>query len=288
MNTRRTTLLIALVLAVGTGLLTLNYVRSVQQSAGGASQSRAVMVAVQNIPARAPITAAMVRREMRPASAVDPDAVAEESQAVGALALITIPAGSTLTASKIGRPANAALPVRLTPGMRALTIAVDRVKDVAGMIQPGDRVDVIAIPPRSGNPPPAAATILRGLRVLAIGAQLEYPSATPAPSEESSTTVTLEVTPKQADLLAMADVNTTLRLSLRSPREPVASLDTEPLQFAVAQAPSAATVAAAPAARAADPKPAAARPRVRPGVTIIDGDRVTFSTASASGGVAQP
>ena len=284
MNTRRTTLLIALILAVGTGLLTLNYVRSVQQTASEGSQPRAVLVAVQDIPARAPITAAMLRREMRPASGVDPDAVADESKAVGALALITIPAGSTLTASKIGRTANAALPVRLTPGMRALTIPVDRVKDVAGMIQPGDRVDVIAIPPRSGNPPPAAATILRGIRVLAIGAQLEYPSATPAPGVESSTTATLEVTPKQADLLAMADVNTTLRLSLRSPREPIASLDTESLQFATAQAPAPATVAAAPASRSVDPRPLPRHSRVRPSVTIIDGDRVILSTASDGAG----
>ncbi|TAM62131.1 Flp pilus assembly protein CpaB [bacterium] len=284
MNTRRTTLLIALVLAIGTGLLTLNYVRSVQQSAGERGQPRSVLVAVQDIPARAPINAGMLRRELRPASGIDPDAVTDESKAVGALALITIPAGSTLTASKIGRPADTALPVRLAPGMRALTIPVDRVKDVAGMIQPGDRVDVIAIPPRTGNSPPAAATILRGIRVLAIGAKLEYPSASPGSGDENSTTATLEVTPKQADLLAMADVNTTLRLSLRSPREPVASLDTEPLRFAAAQAPAPARVAPAPDPPAVDPKALPKRAPVLQGVTIIDGDRVTLSTASNGSG----
>ena len=39
----------------------------------------------------------------------------------------------------------------------------------------------------------------------------------------ASATVTLEVNPKQADLLAWADANSNLRLALRSPREPVRS-----------------------------------------------------------------
>ena len=44
-------------------------------------------------------------------------------------------------------------------------------------------------------------------------------TATPSPEQESASTVTLEVNPKQADLLAWADANATLRLALRSPRE---------------------------------------------------------------------
>jgi Flp pilus assembly protein CpaB len=117
----------------------------------------------------------------------------------------------------------------LQPGMRAVSIPVDRVKDVSGLVQPGDRVDVIAIPPPRGNggAPPRAATIFRGIRVLAVGNALENPSATPSPEEQTAVTVTLEVTPNQADLLAWADQNATLRLALRSPRE---SLRTEPAE----------------------------------------------------------
>jgi Flp pilus assembly protein CpaB len=92
------------------------------------------------------------------------------------------------------------------------------------MILPGDRVDVIAIPPAtSQGPPQKAVTILRGIRILAVGTNLEDPTATPSPEEMASATVTLEVNPKQADLLAWADANSNLRLALRSPREPVRS-----------------------------------------------------------------
>jgi Flp pilus assembly protein CpaB len=67
---------------------------------------------------------------------------------------------------------------------------------------------------------------------LAVGSVLESAAATPPPSDNSgsnSTTVTLEVNPKQADLLAWADANANLRLALRSPRESIRSEPTEEL-----------------------------------------------------------
>ena len=290
MNTRRTTLIVAVILAIGTGFLTLNYLSGLQRQANGDSAPRTILVAAQDIPARVPITAAMLSSVTRPASAVEPDAMADPSQAVGALSLITIPAGATVTQSKIGRPTDVGLPVRLTPGMRAVSVQIDKVKGISGLVEPGDRVDVIADPPKTGNNPPPASTILRGVRVLAIGSTLEYSSATPSPQEANSTTVTLEVTPKQADLLVMADNNSMLRLALRSPKEPLNSMPTEALHWGTGggdspdvQGPP--TVAAAAnnpveamamamkgtSPPSAQPAPRAADPPESP-VKIIDGD----------------
>ncbi|HVN68607.1 MAG TPA: Flp pilus assembly protein CpaB [Candidatus Binatia bacterium] len=225
MNIRRTTLLIAIVLAVGTGWLTLTYLSSLKPAE---NEPRQVLITTQDIPAREHITPAMIRTETRSAQSLQPDALSNPNQAVGSLALITIPAGSQLTASQIGLNVPSALPVRLKPGMRAVSIPIDRVKGVSGLIQPGDRVDVIAIPPQKGNgPPDKAVTIFRGIRVLAVGTSLENASATPSPDEQTSATITLEVNPKQADLLAWADSNANLRLALRSPREPIRSEPTE-------------------------------------------------------------
>lgn len=288
MNTRRTTLIVALVVAILTGWLTLNYLSSIQRSNDVANQPREILVAAQEIPARVPITAAMLAKTTRPASAVEPDALPPDpSKVVGALSLITIPAGSTITLSKVGHPADVGLPVRLTPGMRAVSISIDKVKGVSGLIEPGDRVDVVAIPPKSTAVPPPASTILRGIRVLAVGPLLENTSATPPPEAQVFTTITLEVTPKQVDLLEMADLNTVLRLALRSPREPLNSAPTEALHFpdsgggpAMAAAPPAPADATALALkelelqnqqRNAPPQPAA--PAGYSGVTIIDGDR---------------
>ncbi|MBV8066356.1 MAG: Flp pilus assembly protein CpaB [Candidatus Eremiobacteraeota bacterium] len=227
MNVRRTTLLIAIVLAIGTGWLTLTYLSSLRPAQ---NEPRQVLIATQDIPAREPVTSQMFRVETRSASSLQPDAVGDPRRAIGALALVTIPAGSQLTASALGNNVAFALPVRLAPGMRAVSIPIDRVKGVAGLIQPGDRVDVIAVPPQHGNGSPGkAVTILRGVLVLAVGNALEDISATPSPEEANAATVTLAVNPKQADLLAWADTNASIRLALRSPREPIRSQPTEQL-----------------------------------------------------------
>ena len=272
MNTRRTTLLIAIILAVGTGWLTLTYLSALRPANNA---QRAVLVATQEIPARSRISAAMVSKQTRPSTGVDPDAIAEPAQAIGSLALITIPAGGQITSSKIGTNVAMALPVRLERGMRAVSIPVDRVKDVAGLVQPGDRVDVIAIPPsRTTGPPPKAVTIFRAVRVLAVGNALENPSATPSPQEEQAATVTLEVSPRQADLLAWADANATLRLALRSPSESPRTEVAEQLTLSGNSAPGPAPAQVAPA----PPLPPPVAPRALRGagspVELIVGDRI--------------
>jgi pilus assembly protein CpaB len=258
-------------LAVGTAVMLLTYVGSVHSNDGAAVAARMVFVAARDIPARALLTDSYVNVARRPATEVDPDAVADRREIVGKYSLITIPAGSVVTKSKIGLAAANALPARLPVGMRAVSISIDKVKGVAGLIQPGDRVDVIAVPPRVGNEVPQAAAILRGVLVLAMGNEVETTSATPGPDNQNLTTVTLALTPQQVDLLAAADLNTTLRLALRPPKEAIRAYPPEPLVLGV------------PAhAQNANPPPATAAPvtqgqpviAVKGGVTVIDGDHI--------------
>lgn len=287
MNVKRTTLLIASILAVGTGWLTLTYLSSLRPPSG---EERAVLIAAQDIAPRVRITEAMLSKQMRPASAVEPGAISDPSQAVGSLALITIPAGTQLTATEVGTNVAFALPVRLQPGMRAVSIPVDRVKDVSGLIQPGDRVDVIAIPPqKSGGPPPKAVTIFRAIRVLSVGSTLENPSATPSPAEQDAGTVTLEVTPGQADMLAWADANSTLRLALRSPREAPHTEPVEELTLAGAgmgpgpePIPSLGPPAPVPAPPMTGPAQGSAAPRLSTPVQLIIGDQIVDPGSAAA------
>jgi pilus assembly protein CpaB len=271
MNARRIPLIVGIILALGTGLLMLNYLSSTRGQSNEVAQ-RTIVVAAHDIPARVPITTAMLATAQRPSSQIDPDALSDRSQAAGSISLITIPSGSSVTASKIGLVSALALPGRLSSGLRAVSISIDRVKGVSGLIQPGDRVDVIAVPPRVGNETPRATTILRGVLVLAMGGQTESARATPSPENQNLTTVTLAVLPKQADLLALADVNTTLRLALRAPQEPIRAFPAEPLQLGVNPQPP----APAPApqlAQAPKPRPDA-RQRPAFSVPVIYGDQL--------------
>ena len=287
MNQKRISLVVAVTLAAGTGFLTLNYLSSVRhQVASEVQQQREIIVASEDIPARAVITAAMLQHAQRRASEVEPDAIADPAKAIGTYSLISIPSGSTITSSKVGRPQDVALSVVLKPGMRAIAIAVDRVKDVAGLIKPGDRVDVIAVPGRAGAETPVATTILRGALVLALGAQLESSAPASAADVQNAATVTLGVTPSQAALLATADVNATLRLSLRSPEESLKSLPAERLTLPrpVAAVPRTPVQAGAPPpVQAGPPPPAVAPARAVPAIVHVKRARGAGSTPVIDG-----
>ena len=287
-NARRIPLIVGLLLALGTGVLLLNYLGSLR-SADAAVPMKRVYVASRDVPARVLLNETFLAEATRPAGEVDADAITDTKQIAGKYSLITIPAGSVVTSSKIGESGANALPARLPYGMRAVSISIDRVKGVAGLIQPGDRVDVVAVPPRVGSEVPRASAILRGVLVLAMGNDVEKSSATPSPdSQNNLTTVTLALTPSQVNLLAAADLNTTLRLALRPPKEPIRAFAPEPLRLGVAEhpaAPASAPVAgppppsaAAPAAAtpplvATAPKPQA--PAQTSGVRVIELDRVS-------------
>jgi pilus assembly protein CpaB len=282
-NLRRLPLIVGLVLGLGTALMLLNYLASVRATAAVAT-SRTVYLAKREIPARTLLTDTYVTEAKRPADQVDADAIESRKDLGGKYSLITIPAGSVLTRSKIGAGGAAALPARLPVGMRAVSISIDRVKGVAGLIQPGDRVDVIAVPPRVGNEIPRASAILRGVLVLAMGNEVETASATPSPENQNLTTVTLALTPNQVDLLAAADLNTTLRLALRSPKESVRAFPAEPLPPGPAERPAPAPVVVQ---QPAPPPTAVAQTQAQPraivpprtgGVQLIDGDHLAGGT----------
>jgi Flp pilus assembly protein CpaB len=176
-----------------------------------------------------------------------------------------------------------------------VSIAVDRVKDVSGLVQPGDRVDVLASVPRTDTSPPRVFTILRSILVLSIGTPngttTETASATPPPGNSEATTVALALTPQQANLLVLADSNATLRLALRSPEERARSFPTDPLVLGGSEvahtppesAPEVATLPAVPdpVSVTHDPPPAATQPRSKwaaMSVPILDGDHFVGNT----------
>jgi pilus assembly protein CpaB len=285
MKTRRVPLIIGLVLALGTGALLLGYLSSLRPSTAGGG-TRMVLVATHDIPARAAATVDLFTLEPRLVAQVDSDAISDPKALAGTYTLVAIPAGSVATSSRIGLASAATLPARLAIGMRAVSIAIDNVKGVAGLVTPGDRVDVIAVPPRAGDEMPRGYAILRGVLVLAMGADVETSTATaPGPLAAAPaplTTVTLALTPAQADLIAGADINTTLRLALRNPKEAIAAYPAEALKLAPQGAIPAngAPGATVPAPYAGNPAAGQPPRRSSPGITVIDGDRVTSGAAA--------
>ena len=97
----------------------------------------------------------------------------------------------------------------LRPGMRATTVGVDAVSGTAGLIWPGDHVDVLLTQVSEDHTLPAARrasaeTVLADVRVIAIDQQMMQGASGTSTEQGSTHTVTLEVTEAQAERGALA------------------------------------------------------------------------------------
>lgn len=123
------------------------------------------------------------------------------------------------------------LAAALKPGMRAVSVAIDDVTGNAGLIQPGDYVDLVLTHQLRTDDSPndnkvASETVLSDMRVIAVGQTL---SATDAETRGrvpgTARTVTLEVLPRDAEKVAVVTRLGQLSLALRSlarPEQPAA------------------------------------------------------------------
>ncbi|MDR1658286.1 MAG: Flp pilus assembly protein CpaB [Deltaproteobacteria bacterium] len=146
----------------------------------------------------------------------------------GALLRSPMAEGEFLTISGIVRPGDSQfLAAVLKPGTRAMAIRVDDVTGGAGLIRPGNRVDVImsgTFSEGDGTVESATAkTLLSAVRVIAVNRDIGLPKPNndtslraSAQREATKGTVTLEVSPKEVELLTVAKTLGVLSLSLCS------------------------------------------------------------------------
>lgn len=139
----------------------------------------------------------------------------------GWVAVNPLPEGEPITLKQAIAPGDRGfLAAVLRPGMRAVSVPVTETSGVSGLVFPGDRVDLLltyrVAPPNAGKQGGyehlAAETVLRDLRVIAIGHALQ---AKPGEALVAHA-ATLEVTPKQAEAIALAGEFGRLSLSLHS------------------------------------------------------------------------
>jgi pilus assembly protein CpaB len=137
-------------------------------------------------------------------------------------------AGAPLGASDVISPSSPGfLAAALKPGMRAISVAIDDVSGNAGLIEPGDYVDVLLtqqIATTSGATNASdrtveTETIAERVRVLAVGTAFKRPKdddTKPSTANARARTVTFEVTPRSAEVVTVAAHLGSLSLALRS------------------------------------------------------------------------
>jgi len=187
-----------------------------------------ILVASAEIPLGGQVTPRELRWQQWPAEAANqlmiskadqPNAVQELS---GAIARVPMLAGEPVRREKLIKTDGAGVMSALLPaGHRALAITIDnRGANTAGnFILPNDRVDIIRVfrddqaSKSAGADVVTSETLLRNVRVLAIGQNIQERNGEKVVVGE---TATLELDPRQVELIAVAQRAGQLSLSLRS------------------------------------------------------------------------
>ena len=135
-----------------------------------------------------------------------------------------VTAGTVIvTADTLSPSSPGFLAAALKPGMRAVSVGIDDVSGNAGLIQPGDFVDLLltqqidtknAANVNTGHSF-ASETVVSRVRVLAVGSEYQRPKSD-SEANTRARTVTLEVMPETAQVIAVASRLGSLSLALRS------------------------------------------------------------------------
>jgi pilus assembly protein CpaB len=214
MNRSRLLMIGGLALAVGL-LVSYSVYSRLRNSAGSNSNEHGVrvVVAADDVQVGVKLDAHDVRVITLPQSAAPPGAFSEPSKVLGRGAVLPISQGEFILPGKLAAlNAGAGLPSMIPPGMRAVSVRVNDVVSVAGFVQPGTRVDVLATGSQGGDR--QTTTVLENVAVIAVGKSLDR---NPSADAQTAPVITLLVSPDDAQKLALVSQEGRIQLSLRNP-----------------------------------------------------------------------
>ncbi len=230
-------LLGALVVAIGTAMAAKSLFTGASapqaQAAPQVPQGPKVLVAQRALPVGTIITADSISFQAWPKEMVQDayfiDGEADMNKLLGTVVRYPVTAGQPVTQGALVSPGDRGfLAAALGPGMRAVTIPVSQKTGVGGFVFPGDHVDLVLTQSVGGGSQESlktAETILRNVRVLATDQSTETEIVEGKTVVRDFRTVTVEVTPKIAEKVAVAQTIGTISLSLRSLADNQSELD---------------------------------------------------------------
>lgn len=223
--------LIGIAIAGGAGLLAFLLMRSIVSGPSAPVQiavpvnSTEVLVARRDIPLGEVTKDTDFRWQTWPADAITPsfitqaDGDAGMQLVAGGIARAPLLEGEPVTRQKLIKAGQGGVLAAILPsGMRAISTKIKEETAAGRLILPNDRVDVILTRRErtpNGQDEYVSDTLFYNVRVLAIGQEIGTKEGAKS-SEGNANTATLELTPRQAELLARANSTGEISLSLRS------------------------------------------------------------------------
>ena len=219
-----------LVLALGCGLVASIGVTQViakrhADAPAPTVDTESIFVVLEDVALGDPLTAQVLKLEPWPKSKIPEGAFTKIEDLEGRRARTKLFAGEPVIERKLlakGENAGGISPL-IPKGMRVVSVKVDRVSSGGGLILPGDRVDVVVFLTQATNrgiPESTTRTILQDIRVFAVNDEFDLETSdADKRSITNAQTVSLLVTPKQAQIVMLAAEMGKIRLILRSPED---------------------------------------------------------------------
>jgi pilus assembly protein CpaB len=272
MMQRRTVLVLVLASLAGLVASLIVYRVIVQGQSAGRTVTEQVVVAAVNMELAETVTSSHVKLVAWPKDGVPVGAIRKLAEAEGRVVRSSIVAGEPLLDGKLAPQLSGRggiMPMLVPEGQRGLTIRVDDAIKESGFVLPNSRVDVLVSIAREANSQERVAKlILQDVLVLAAGQAVEMRDNKPVPV----TTVTLSLTPEQAERLTLAQHEGRLMLGTRNLRDKGLVQTTGVTRETLLKGQPAATVPApVPVVRKSSssrPKPVAPAPPPPPTVAI--------------------
>src|SRR5215472_15438575 len=218
---RNKRLIIALLAAVTFGIIAaVSVSRYLANAAAYTRDLQKVVVARVEIPVGSRIIAEQLTTADFPRSVAPEGAFhAIDDKLIGRVVVSRISAREPVTESRLAPVGSAGgLSSVIPDGYRAMTVKVDDVVGVSGFILPGALVDIVVVikpPKNTGQEDMISKIVLQNIKVLASGQNIDKPK-NDRDVERTPKAVTLQVTPEQAEKLALASSEGRLQLVMRN------------------------------------------------------------------------
>ena len=211
---------ITLILTIITSLLIYFYITKSTSKPQDVVEYTDVPVAAKTLPAKYQITDADIKLVKLDKRLVSSKAVTNKGDIVGKRVKESILADEQIIPERLLDENKATLSFTMPKGMRAISISVSEPVIVSNLIRPGDHVDIIASFETESMDNETTVTIfpritkiiLQNVQILAMG---QDTTITDEKIKESPATVTLAVTPQDAEKLVYASEYATLKMILR-------------------------------------------------------------------------
>ena len=239
MNVRKVMLLVgALVIAAVTAIMAKNMFAGA--GADTAAAAPAVPLGPKVLVARKPLPVGTIidaeslayqpwpKELMQNAYYVEGGPEGDIQKLLGTVVRYPVTAGQPLTRGALVGPQDRGfLAAALGPGMRAVTVPVDASAGVGGFVFPGDRVDMVLTQEVTGEGPSlrVSETVVRNVRVLATDQRIDSKGEDGKTEVKTFSNVTVEVTPRMAEKIAVSQSMGQLSLSLRSIADSASELE---------------------------------------------------------------